>query len=105
MMKAIVQSEFEVKVEHKQTTKKVMKEENYKRACEIKQELSVLKSHKADLEKARFSETRGGLTFWFNDHHPEVRLMPEIVPPDFKGVYSGLLDAAIQDLEKEFENL
>lgn len=82
-----------------------MEEENYKRACEIKQELSILRLHKKNLAKARFSETHGGLTFRFNDHHPEVELIPKIIPDDFHGVYLGLLDTQIQRLEKEFENL
>lgn len=82
-----------------------MKEENYKRACQIKQELSALRLHRADLKKSKFSEIRGGLSFRFNDHLQEVKLIPDITPPDFKGVYSGLLDFAIQSLEKEFECL
>lgn len=82
-----------------------MKEENYNRACEIKKRLSLLEQHKIDLENARFSETHAGLSFRFNDHHSEVRLMGDITPPDFHSVYLGLLDAEIQRLGYEFDNL
>lgn len=82
-----------------------MDEQKYKRACEIKQELSVLRSHRSDLVKARFPEGPFELTFRLNHNQPEVKLISKLIPPDFKAVYYRLLDFAIEELEKEFKDL
>lgn len=82
-----------------------MKDENYNRACEIKKEIESLKEHLKQLEKARFTETNNGLTFRFNDHHIEVRLIWKYIPDNFNLNYVKSVEFAIEKLESEFDKL
>lgn len=83
-----------------------MTEKQFAQATEISKEIDNLKQHKADLEKARFYESKGsGLTFRFNDHHPEVRLNREFVSSMFASTYDKLIDEKIESLKIEFDNL
>jgi len=82
-----------------------MKEENYQRACDIKKEIEDLKMNLSQLEKARFTETNGGLTFRFNDHHIEVRLKNKHIPANFNLDYVKSINDEIEELKSEFEKL
>ncbi len=83
-----------------------MTEEQYKRSCVIKKEIDLLEQHKADLKKARFDESTGcGLTYRFNDHHPEVRLLGAYIDRDFSKIYTEMIDNKIQTLKDDFFHL
>ena len=82
-----------------------MKEENYQRACNIKKEIEDFESHLTQLEEARFTETNGGLTFRFNDHHIEVRLKNKHIPANFNLDYVKSINNEIEKLKSEFEKL
>lgn len=82
-----------------------MKEENYQRACDIKREIEALEMNLSQLEKARFAETNGGLTFRFNDHHIEVYLQDKYIPNNFNLDYVKSINADIEKLKSEFEKL
>lgn len=84
-----------------------MEEKKYKRACEIKSELSKLYQHKEQIEKSKISDVnfKDKLYFRFSDNMPYFQFIPEFVPSDMYTIYKGLINSRIAELNNEFNAL
>lgn len=82
-----------------------MDREKFERAKELEKQIDELVSHKVALEASKINYG-GSLIFHYNDHHKDVRLMPDFYGnDDFFASYMDALNRQIRRLEKDFEEL
>lgn len=81
-----------------------MNKENFNRACQLRQQISILNTHKKVLESVNFHEIRGDLTF-SHDYFKEIMLSNDFIPVDFQETYMKNINDEIEKLELEFKNL